>query len=368
VGAIGEGEVTIIELMDAFRGERSFDSVDGLILRKDGGTYRTSKRKYLDDLDTIPLQAWDLLEQFPDIYTPPAHSFGRLPVAALYTTRGCPAQCTYCSKNVFGNRIRFFSAEYVLESLRHLISEYGVREVKFYDDNMTFSKERFYAICEGMLREKMDITWTCVSRVDLVDLDLLKLAKKAGCWQISYGLEAASERLLKFIRKGTNLDKVRQALDMTHKAKIRARGYYMAGLPTQTQEELEETVRFALKEHVDDFQIHLFVPFPGTPISENIEQYGEMIGDWHDMNKHKVVFIPNGWTADELEKAYNNALRRFYLRPKAIISYLGQIRSWEALTKFVKSGMTVAWHWIVGGKSDAKHDAQSRAKLQAKDS
>lgn len=364
VGAIGEGEVTVLELMEAFRGNRSFESIKGLILRGDDGLFRTPRREYLESLDHLPLQAWDLLERFPEIYTPPAHSFGRLPVAALYTTRGCPAQCTFCSKNVFGSKIRFFSADYVLNALRHLSEKYGVREVKFYDDNMTFSKDRFYAICEGIIREKMDITWTCVSRVDLVDEEMLKLARSAGCWQISYGLEAASERLLKFMKKGTNLDKVRRALAATHKAGIRTRGYYMAGLPTQTQEELEQTVRFALKEHIDDFQMHLFVPFPGTPISENVEQYGEVTGDWHDMNKHKVVFVPHGWTAEELEKAYNNALRRFYVRPKTIISYLRQIRSRDALVKFIKSGATIAYHWFLGGKSDdRKHEAEAEAKL-----
>ena len=350
VGAIGEGEVTVLELMAAFRGERTFESVNGLILRGEDGAYRTPPREYLDSLDHLPFQAWDLLEEFPDIYT-----------------RGCPAQCTFCSKNVFGSRIRFFSADYVLEAIRHLIKDYGIRELKFYDDNMTFSTERFYAICEGMIQEKMDITWTCVSRVDLVNEEMLEIAKRAGCWQISYGLEAASPRLLKFVKKGTNLERVRQALLMTHKAGIRTRGYYMAGLPTQTKEELEETVQFALKEYVDDFQIHLFVPFPGTPISEDIEQYGEVVGDWHDMNKHKVVFIPHGWTAEELDMAYSNALRRFYMRPKTVISYLGQIRSWDALVKFVKSGVTIGWHWVFGGRSDAKHDAQARAKLHAND-
>ncbi len=365
VGSIGEGEVTVLELMEAFRGERAFDSVNGLILRGENGAYRTPPREYLKSLDHLPFQAWDLLEHFPEIYTPPAHSFGRLPVAALYTTRGCPARCTFCSKNVFGSKIRFFSADYVLEAIRHLIREYGIRELKFYDDNMTFSKERFHAICEGMIREKMDVTWTCVSRVDLVNEEMLKLAKRAGCWQISYGLEAASMRLLDFVKKGTNLDKVRQALHATHKAGIRTRGYYMAGLPTQTKDELEETVRFALKEYVDDFQMHLFVPFPGAPITEGIEQYGEVIGDWHDMNKHKVVFVPHGWTAEELDKAYTNALRRFYMRPKTVISYLGQIRSWDALVKFLKSGITIGWHWVFGGKSDAKHEAQAQAKLCA---
>ena len=365
VGSIGEGEVTVLELMEAFRGKRAFDSVNGLILRDENCTYRTPPREYLSSLDHLPFQAWDLLERFPEIYTPPAHSFGRLPVAALYTTRGCPARCTFCSKNVFGSKIRFFSADYVLEAIRRLIKEYGIRELKFYDDNMTFSQERFYAICEGMIREKMDVTWTCVSRVDLVNEEMLKLAKRAGCWQISYGLEAASPRLLEFVKKGTNLEKVRRALHATHKAGIRTRGYYMAGLPTQTKKELEDTIRFALKEYVDDFQMHLFVPFPGAQITEGIEQYGEVIGDWHDMNKHKVVFVPHGWTAEELDRAYSNALRRFYMRPKTVISYLGQIRSWDALAKFVKSGVTIGWHWIFGGKSDAKHEAQAQAKLCA---
>ena len=130
VGSIGEGEVTVLELMQAFRGERTFESVNGLILRGEQGTYRTPPREYLADLDHLPFQAWDLLEHFPDIYTPPAHSFGRLPVTALYTTRGCPARCTFCSKNVFGNKIRFFSADYVLEAIRQLTRDYGIREIK----------------------------------------------------------------------------------------------------------------------------------------------------------------------------------------------------------------------------------------------
>lgn len=357
IGAIGEGELTVVELIDALRGNRPIEGVNGLILRGDKGLYRTPPREYIKDLDTLPMQAWDLLEDFPDIYTPPAHSFGRLPVAALYTTRGCPQHCTFCSKNVFGNNMRFFSAGYVLSEIKHLVREYGIREIKFYDDNMTASAKRFRAICEGIIRDGLDVTWTCVSRVDLVDEQLLRLAKKAGCWQISYGLEAASDRMLAFLKKGTTVEKIKRALDATHKAGIRVRGYYIAGLPTQTPEELEETVRFVLREHVDDFQLHYFTPFPGTPIAEGIERYGKVVGDWHDMNKHQPVFIPHGFTYESLQRAYNSALRRFYLRPKVIMSYLGQIRSWSAFAKFAKSGASVAWHWFFGDSSGRRSAA-----------
>ena len=138
--------------------------------------------------------------------------------------------------------------------LKYLIDNFGVKELKYYDDNIFKDKPRFRKLCQMMIDEKLDLTWTCSSRVDLVDLDSLKLAKKAGCWQIFYGFESADPGILKRMRKGITVEKMKKGIKVTREAGIQIRAYFICGFPGETEESLKRTVDFALSQPFDDFQ------------------------------------------------------------------------------------------------------------------
>jgi len=353
IGVIGEGEITFHELIKTLDEGRDIRGLDGIAYRDNGNIMVNKRRSEIKNLDILPIPAWDLLDAFPELYTPPAHCFGRSPVAHIVAMRGCEYNCIFCSKKTFPNKARFFSAEYVINMLKYLIDNFGIKELKYYDDNIFKDKTRFRKLCQMMIDEKLDLTWTCSSRVDLVDAESLKLAKKAGCWQIFYGCESADPEILKRMRKGLTVEKMKRGIKMTKDAGIQIRAYFICGFPGETEESFKRTVDFALSQPFDDFQMTYFTPLPGSPISEEAHKWGTFEDDWSKMNKLYPIFIPNGWTKETLEKRYNHALMRFYLRPRIIYKYiLRMFKSKEAFKTIISNALNTLKFWFVIRKQD----------------
>jgi len=353
LGVIGEGELTFHELIKTLDNKDDIKDLDGIVYRNNGDIVINKRRKEVENLDTLPFPAWDLLDAFPTLYTPPAHCFGRSPVAHIVAMRGCKCNCIFCCKKNFPFKERFFSSEYVIEMLKYLIGTFGIKELKFYDDNIFDDKERFRKLCQLILDEKLDLTWTCSSRVDLVDVDTLKLAKRAGCWQIFYGFESADPEILKRMRKGLTVEKMKQGIQATREAGIQIRAYFICGFPGETEESLKRTVDFALSQPFDDFQMTYFTPLPGSPISEEADKWGTFENNWSKMNKLYPIFIPNGWTKEKLEKSYNKALMRFYLRPRIILKYFQRLfKSKEAFIAIVMNAISTFKFWFIIKKQD----------------
>jgi len=347
IGVIGEGEITFYKLIKALEKGESIEQLDGIAFRKNGDIIVNKRRSEIEDLDVLPIPAWDLLDAFPHLYTPPAHCFGRTPVAHIVAMRGCEYKCIFCSKKAFPNKARFFSAEYVIDMLKYLIDNFGIKELKYYDDNIMKNKPRFRKLCQMMIDEKLDLTWTCSSRVDLVDLESLKLAKKAGCWQIFYGIESGDPEILKKMRKGITVEKIKEGIKTAKEAGIQIRGYFICGFPGETEESLQRTIDLALTQPIDDFQMTYFTPLPGSPISEVAHKWGTFEDDWSKMNKLYPIFIPNGWTKEKLEKMYNRGLMRFYLRPRIIYKYLLRMfKSKEAFKVIFSNALNTMKFWF----------------------
>ncbi|MEK7841149.1 MAG: radical SAM protein, partial [Deltaproteobacteria bacterium] len=173
-GIIGEGEETLIEFLGAVNlHTKDLGGVKGLVYRHDGAARLTAKRPYIENLDTLPMPAWDLLEGFPESYQPPLMSYKELPVASMVTSRGCPFQCIFCDRSVFGNRYRCYSAGYVIKMIEHLVERYGIRHIIFYDDLFAASGSRIKTICERIMSKKLNISWTCDARVNTVTPETL---------------------------------------------------------------------------------------------------------------------------------------------------------------------------------------------------
>lgn len=340
IGVIGEAEVTIVELLDALKGNRNIREVKGLCLR-DGKDYLlTSPRERIADLDTLPLPAWDLLPKIDENYCPPVHTVKRLPATNLVTSRGCPSQCIFCDRTVYGNKGTAYSAGRVLEMMRDLYDNYSIREIQFRDDNFTVFRKRLIELCALLKKSKLDMVWSCAGRVDMVTPEILTMMKEAGCWQIWYGVESGSQKVLDTIKKGTTIEGIRRAVEWTRDAGINPCGFFIIGNPGETHETAQETIRFALSLPIVEAHATFMTPFPGSELYKNHAKYGAFEfkdnNDWRKLNAWRPVFIPHGLIKDDLIKYSNEFHKRFFFRPKIILSYLFKIRSWKHFVVYLQ--------------------------------
>ena len=324
-GVIGEGEETLIELLRKIDSNGKLSSIPGIIFREGGRIIITSERPLITDLDKLPFPSWDILPNFPRGYYPVVSKFRRLPAAYILTSRGCPYKCIFCDSSVFKNKCRFFSPKYISEMIKLLYHRYGVREISFEDDTLFLSKERLVNICEFLLRENFSLSWSCNGRVDLVSLDILKLMKRAGCWQIGFGIESGIQDILDFSKKGLSLKQIESAIELTHKAGISSKGFFILGFPNETKRTMRQTIDFAKRIKLNDITVSFMTPFPGSEIHKFAKDLGEFNDDWKKMNMLNVVFIPHGLQKEDLEKYLKLFLKEFYFRPKIVFDYIRRI-------------------------------------------
>lgn len=349
VGVLGEGERTIVELLDAIREGRPLDRVLGLVLNREGQVVRTGHRPLIEDLDSLPMPAWDLAPSMATFYRPSAPSYLRLPTTTIITSRGCFGKCIFCNSKAIHGGLRSFSAGYVLNMVRTLQREYGIRDLSIYDDNFVSNQERLIQFCETILREKLDLSWSCYSRVDQGNLELFKLMKRAGCWQVSYGVESGSQRILDLIQKGVTLDQIEQTIQATHQAGLRTRGFFMIGHFTETEQSIRETTDFLLKLPLDDFHFTAFTPLPGTKAYSLADKYGTFDRTWKKMNLQTTLFIPSGLDPLTLETHSRLAYRKFYFRSRILRSYLlTLIRHPKNVARLVNGGRALLARVLFG--------------------
>ena len=352
-GVTGEGEIAFFDLLDALAAGTAHDGLDGVVSRTAGGMVRASCRApYIDDLDGLPFPAWDLLGgAFPHRFGPSIFNYRRTPVATLVTSRGCPFSCTFCDRSTSGAKGRYHSVEYVMEMCRALAAT-GVRHVVFYDDLFTVKKRRVVALCEAMIRARLPFTWSCNSHPNLLDLATLDLMKRAGCWQIAYGIESGSQRVLDAVKREVRLPRLRETLRMTRAAGMRAKGYLMLGHPTEDLTSLEETLAFMGEVDLDIAQVTKFTPYPGTPVYPTIRQYGAFTEDWERMNAMNFLFIPHGLSEDVLEDYFRRCYHAFYTRPRVL---WGLARAFAAQPSYVSRFLGYARGYVAGERQRRRH-------------
>ncbi len=261
----------------------------------------------------------------------------KYPVCSVITSRGCPGKCTFCDRSVFGNRYRFHSAEYIFKVVENLVKNYGIKEIHIMDDNFVVHKGRLKKFCNLIIDSKIDLTWCFMARIDSVDMESLVLMKKAGCWQVHYGVESGSKKILADIKKQIDPKKTKKVLKWTKKAGIKAKGFFIVGYLTETKETLAETLRFLKNIPLDDFHMTFFTPFPGTEAYQNYSHYGTFDEEWDKMDEFSPSFIPHALTRQELIDFFKKSYKSFYLRPRIIISYFLRLRSLRFLKNFIKA-------------------------------
>lgn len=333
-GVVGEGEVTFLELIETLEQNGPVSNIRGVVWKSSlGEIVRNDPRPLIEDLDSLPLPAWDLLPNFPEGYPHSALETKRLPAASVITSRGCPYQCTFCDTAIFGCKLRQHSAEYTLNMIRHLRGTYGIRDLMFLDDNLILDRKKLFTICDTMNEERMGLSWYCMGHAGILTEDRLKKIREAGCWFIELGIESGSDRILKLIKKNTTKAQVAEGVRRARNAGLKVKGNFIFGFPTETQETLEETIEFATTIGLSYFQQNFLTIWPGCELAVEPEKYGAVEKDWQKLAHQRVTFIPKGLTEADLVEASKRAFRRFYLRPRIMFEVLvSSLTSWRAVT------------------------------------
>lgn len=331
---IGEGEDTFLELVEALESKRSPEGIKGIAYRKEGRVVLTESRPLLENLDMLPLPARHLLPM--RLYRSSEVRARRHPALHMMSSRGCPYNCSFCSNKVMHrSRLRFYSADRVVEEMCILIKDFEAKEIHFWDDCFVFNNERVYKICELLHKNKVNVPWDCEATIERVTPDLLKEIHKAGCFSVSYGIESGSDERLKKLNKGwLDRNKIKEAVEWTHKAGLRVRGYFMFGFVDETLSEMEETIEFARELKLDFATFSLLVPLPGTQDYSRAKAEGQFDPYYW---KHRIlseisfpldpVYVPRGITKEQLLNVHRKACRKFYFRPQVILRRLSEMRS-----------------------------------------
>ncbi|MCD6519493.1 MAG: radical SAM protein [Anaerolineae bacterium] len=268
----GEGEETLRELVRALVAEgprpslETLKGIRGLCFAVDGEVVCTPARPLIKDLDALPFPARHLFE----LSRYPLYASNGERMVTLLSSRGCPYNCSYCFKGIVGRTYRQRSPENVIAEIRHLMTTYGYRYFYFIDDLFTLNRRRLQALTSQIIEERLDIRWQCLARVDRVTPDLLRQMYRAGCREVHYGIESGNPEMLKRIGKRITLEQVRQAVRWTVDAGIMVKGYFMLGLPGDTEETMEQTIRLATELELDQAMFSITTPFPGTRMWEEL--------------------------------------------------------------------------------------------------
>jgi len=316
--------------------DRSLDLsfMKGLVWRRSGEIEVNPDRPFVADLDDLPVPLYELLPL--QKYLMPLING---PYCFVVTSRGCPAGCTYCIKHVsYGPTMRLRSPAKLLEEIRVLYN-LGVRHVHMYADLFTVNRDQVVGLCQAIIEAGLKITWTCNSRVDFVDREMLQLMAKSGCYYIAWGLESASKEILAHARKGVDAERATQSLKWAREAGIRNWGYFIIGLPGETEQTIRETIAFSKGLPLDIALFHIAAPYPGTPFFHEVVKNGWFRPGvrWEevDMDESTVLDYPH-LRAEQLEYWQKRAFREWALRPGPIATYLKMLLSdrrtlWSAI-------------------------------------
>tara|TARA_Y100000590_G_scaffold431007_1_gene545282 strand:- start:2188 stop:3732 length:1545 start_codon:yes stop_codon:yes gene_type:complete len=317
------------------------ESIKGVIFKKNGKVIQNAPREAIDNLDELPFPARDL---FPmERYIPLPNQYKKLPLTNMVVIRGCPYFCTFCDQAGTGARRR--SPEKVVEEIKHCVDKYGVKEISFWDDTMSYHKKWMKQFLDLLIESKLDLVWSCYAAVNTVDRELLILMKKAGCWNIFYGYETGDDELGKNIlvhKKNRDFEKMKMVARWTKEAGIETRGAFLIGLPGETPELAKKTIQNAIDLDPDYAQFAITCPYPGTQLAKEIKQgkWGKLISEnLEEYCAEKVIWLPFGYkTVEELENMHRYAFRKFYLRPSYIFKRILKIRSIEDIKRYIKGG------------------------------
>ncbi len=373
----GEAEKTIIEIMHAFETDpgingtrdkeseipsdsatsipRLFDpkagwgEILGLSWRDlDGKIRHNLDRPLTEDLDAIPFPAHHLfkierytnLNPLTDGLDPNARAY------TVVTSRGCPYKCTYCSKPITGDTWRGRSVENVVAEWRWLVEDLDATEIGVTDDIWNLDRGRAKDLCQALIDNQLNhVPWVTIHgmKVNNTDQELFDLMRAAGCKRVGFGVENGDDWMLRHvIRKGQTVDMVRQAFRWAKKARLQTMGFFIYGMPGETEESMEKTTQLALDLNPDLAHFLMAAPFPGTEMWEILEKHGQVFShnmDWSQLaiQDDEAHFAFGNLDKETIERKWHEAHRRFYLRPSRIARIVTRGDTWRRFPYYLKT-------------------------------
>ena len=360
--ARGEAETTIVEFAQAVEqflprltaakqdwrtltlstGESAatlFTGIKGLSYRDAEGRVRHNPpRPLAQDLDAIPFPAYQLfkierytnLQPLTDGLDPHARTY------TIVTSRGCPYQCTYCSKPITGNTWRARSVDSVLAEWRMLVEDFGAKEIGVTDDIWNLDLKRAKALCRGLIDRGLNkVPWITIHgmKVNHTDAELFRLMKQAGCKRVGFGVESGDEYILKrVVKKAQTHDQVRAAFKHARTAGLETMGFFIFGMPYETEETMEKTIRLALELDPDLANFMIAAPYPGTELWNLLQREGKIYAQhWDELAIHSDhAHFEIGTLKPELvERKWHEAYRRFNFRPHRIARLMLKVKPWQ---------------------------------------
>lgn len=332
---LGEAEESVLEALD-------FPS-----LAPAGVAYRNDSSRPIprtvEDLSELPLPAWHLAPPRRYRGLPNGVVLRRTPYAPIITTRGCPYRCTFCAGfRITGRRIRHRPMEQVWSEIEVLAGDHGVREIHIEDDNFTFDAEYAREFCREAIRRKLPVLFSTPNgiRLDRLDDQLLELMKRAGWYIVHCGIESGSDRILKRTKKGTTTDRIRENIRLIHRHGLPVAGYFILGLPGETVEDMEKTMRFAVSSGIEWAHFASFLPIPGSEDGDGWLAEHDLSEDgWAAFHNTACPAPPESVTRKELKRIQRRAFMRFYLRPGPGMRLVGLLFKPGVLTRVFKRAL-----------------------------
>ena len=329
-----EPEFTFRDVVDRVREGRSLEGCLGTAIRNNGEVLVHEDRPLARHMDELPIPKQHLLPL--DRYRMP---FIGKRYTWLLTNRGCPYRCTFCFEGVvWGKSVRYRSAESIIREIEYL-AEHDVHKVVFLADLFTYDRKGVMQMCDLIIEKGIKLKWACNSRVDTIDEELARKMKQAGCWLVAMGIESGSQKVLDACKKDTRVEQAVETVTMLDRVGIRTWGYFIIGLPEETEETIRETIDFAKSIPLDIALFHVAVPYAGTDFYFQAVAEGWLnTSDWShfDMNDSAVLHYDN-LPSEQILAGTQRAFREFYFRPKQV---------WR-LTRMLAGGGDIAMIWDI---------------------
>ncbi len=314
----GEGEYIMLNLVQALENHSNLHDVKGIVFEDKNSkeVVITPEAPLIDNLDEIPFPALNLL---------PLKKYRLLDMdthmATMITTRGCPMQCSFCSSAAMhGRKIRERSVKNIVDEIEYLKTTYDIDTIAFMDDTFTLKKRKVIAICDEILKRNIKIMWGCTSRVDTLDETLLKKMKEAGCITIFIGVESADQQQLDKMCKNTTVTKIENAFKIANQLKIRTIASVALGMPGDSKEIMNKTIKFVHKLKPNYAIYSLATPYPGTKFyKESFEKNLIKIKDWSKYTLITPILETVDCSLKDMRKIQAKAFIKFYLRPQYIL-------------------------------------------------
>ena len=335
---IGEGELTIVELMNLWQDKQKRKLIKGIAYIENNQFIMNPERELIENLDELPMAAWDLINPLKYPINDSYFKVKRLPVVGIFTTRGCPHSCSYCASSGFWKqKFRRRSPKNVVDEIEYLVKEFGIREVQIGDDYFNCDKKHVIEICREVLKRKLDLTFTCPNglRIETMDKKLLTIMRKTGFYAITIAVESGSQALLNKANKKLDLKKVPGAVNLAKKLGFLLKGYFILGLPGETYETTRRTIQLAKKLPYNSLVVFMAKPLPSSTWFDQWRQnkdISKLDYNWFEFVEiGRTLEFSNGKRIIKLPK---DAYRELYFRPIQIFRYL---KYWVHTFHFVQS-------------------------------